>query len=314
MTQLNPQECLILVIDDVKLNFQLIQSILEYPGYQTIFAQSGKEALELIGTIKPDLILLDLRMPEMDGLEVCEKIQEQPSLKEIPIIFVSASPEKQDLLEALDRGAVDYITKPFHPQELLARVKIHLSLKYTRDQLAKALQELEKIATTDPLTGVANRRHFFLLVDKEFARAKRYQTTFSLLMLDIDRFKKINDSYGHPFGDQAIQKMTLTVINCLRNADIFARYGGEEFIICLPQTDISEAMIVAERIRVNISNILLETQNQIITITVSIGVTSYKQEDSSIDEVLSRADKALYKAKETGRNRVFHYLEKTDLE
>lgn len=311
MTPFSAQDFLILVVDDVSQNLQVLGEMLEQVGYETTFATSGYQALERVKTAKPDLILLDLMMPEMNGLEVCEKLQINPGFAEIPVIFLTASQEQAHLLLAFEKGAVDYVTKPFNAPELLARVRTHLELKYTRDKLKELLneqeklsKELERLATTDPLTGVWNRRHLFALAEQEINRASRYQKPFSILMIDIDKFKKINDNYGHCVGDEVLIVMAKVTLRCLRQADFFGRFGGEEFVAVLPETNMDEAAIAADRIRQNIAKIVIYAQQQPLNITVSIGIATYSWEDKTIDTILQRADQALYLAKSQGRNRV----------
>ncbi|GAA6617846.1 diguanylate cyclase [Scytonema sp. NUACC26] len=311
MTMFFPEDCLILVVDDVSKNLQVIVEMLQNVGYETTFASSGQQALERARAAKPDLILLDLMMLEMNGLEVCEKLKADLDLTDIPIIFLTASTEQEDLLQAFEKGAIDYVTKPFHAAELLARVRTHLELKLAREQLKKLLheqkvliQELERLATTDPLTKVFNRRHLLILAEQELKRSLRYNIVFSVLMLDIDRFKQINDTYGHAVGDRVLTVMAQVSLNCLRTVDFYGRFGGEEFVAFLPETDIDEAIIVADRIRENLEKTGILAQEQQIFITVSIGVASYHLRDDSVDAMLQRADKALYRAKNQGRNRV----------
>ncbi|MGE5657702.1 MAG: diguanylate cyclase [Actinomycetota bacterium] len=311
MTLFKPEEFLILVVDDVNQNLQVVGEILEKVGYGTTFATSGMQAIERIKTANPDLILLDLMMPGINGLEVCEKIKSNSEFVNIPIIFLTASQDENHLLEAFEKGAVDYVTKPFKTPELLARVRTHLELKYTRDQFKKLLdeqailtEELEKLATTDPLTGVWNRRHLFALAEREITRVHRYNRPLSLLIIDIDHFKIINDTYGHAGGDEVLAILAKTVLNCLRKADFFGRFGGEEFVAFLPETTLKTAVAAAERIRENLANIVISVDEQQIRITVSIGVASYQKEDLTIDALLQRADKALYQAKNQGRNQV----------
>ncbi|TAF08964.1 MAG: diguanylate cyclase [Nostocales cyanobacterium] len=311
MTLFNPEDCLILVVDDVKLNLQVVANILDKVGYEITLVSNGYQALERVQSARPDLILLDLMMPEINGLEVCEKIQSNPELADIPIIFVSASQEQEHLLKAFEKGAVDYVTKPFHAAELLARVRMHLELKYSRQKLKKLLQEqvalveeLERLANTDTLTGIWNRRYLLMTAEQEIKRSQRYNFSFTVLLIDIDHFKKVNDSYGHNIGDEAIIFMTKIVLNHLRQVDCFGRFGGEEFVVLLSETDLEEGVIVAERIRENINNQHLIFEDKQIAITVSIGVASYNFADQSIDAIIQRADQALYQAKNQGRNRV----------
>jgi len=297
-----PENFLILIVDDISANLKVVGGILNNVGYTTTFATSGKQALLRISNSKPDLIMLDLMMPEMDGLEVCKTIKENPDYQEIPIIFITASHEEEHLVNAFELGAVDYLTKPFRKPELLARVKTHLRLKHTSDELKKALAELDRLARIDPLTGVLNRRSLFASAEQELSRASRYQTVFSVLLIDVDHFKRINDTYGHPIGDHALVALTSTISNHIRNIDIFGRYGGEEFIIVLPQTDAVQALVIAERIRSLVSEISVATGTEALTMTISIGVAVYEVNDINIDRVFDRADQALYQAKAKGRN------------
>lgn len=304
MKPFNPEQFLVLVVDDISQNLQVVADILEDVGYDTTFATSGEQALERIAIAQPHLILLDLMMPGMDGFQVCNRLKNDPKLAEIPVIFITASNEKHHLIEAFEQGAVDYITKPFNPPELLARVRTHLELKHTQDQLRQCLKELEKLATTDDLTDIWNRRHISELAQQEFNRTCRYNRPFSLLMLDIDTFKTVNDTYGHGVGDQILKIIAKTVLSSLRTVDYFGRWGGEEFVIILPETDGKTAINVAERLRECIAQTVIPVGEQSMQITVSIGVASYQSGDKTIEDILHRADQSLYQAKNQGRNQV----------
>lgn len=309
MKPFNPEEFLVLVVDDVSQNLQVIADILEEVGYDTTFATSGEQALERIATAQPDLILLDLMMPGMDGFEVCNRLKSEVKLEEIPVIFLTASQEKHHLIEAFEQGAVDYITKPFNSPELLARVRIHLELKHTQDQLRRCLKELEKLAITDSLTQIGNRRHILGLAQQEFNRAFRYHRVFSLLIFDIDYFKQVNDTYGHSVGDQVLKTISKTVLYSLRKVDYFGRWGGEEFLVILPEIEGKRAIHVAERLRECIAQTVIHIKEQSLQVTVSVGVASYQLEDQTIDGILQRADQALYHAKNQGRNQVSYQIE-----
>lgn len=304
MADYNPQNFLILAVDDNPVNRILIEKVLTREGYKTKILCSSKKVIPCLTEQQPDLILMDLMMPNISGLELCEQIKSNSLYQEIPIIFITASNEKQDLLKAFDSGAVDYVTKPFHHQELLARIKIHLELKFTRDELKKALAEVEQLAKTDELTGISNRRNFYFLAEREFNLANRSKRNFALLILDIDRFKTINDTYGHPIGDEVIKYVAQECTRNLRQEDLCARWGGEEFVIFMSESDLSEAIIVANRIRDNVENQPLQINSGNVNLTVSIGVSVYHQQDENLDKTISRADKALYQAKKTGRNKV----------
>jgi len=320
----DPGSFLVLVVDDVSQNVRLSIEMLDQAGYETTFAMTGAEALMRVRSAQPDLILLDLMMPGMSGLQLCDRLKEDPILRDIPVLFVTASNEETHMLEAFQLGAVDYITKPFRSAELLARVRVHLELKQARDRLSQALNalqrthaqlqsaytELGRLATTDPLTGLANRRHWMTLAKKEFQRSCRYQHPLSVLMLDLDHFKAVNDTYGHAVGDLALATATQAASSILRTQDCLGRYGGEEFVMLLPETDAAAAAIVAERIRKAIADPTITSLPSApgLTLTVSIGGTSCQSTDTSIEAALNRADRALYQAKNRGRNRVMMVL------
>lgn len=295
----NPEDYLILAVDDSAINLQVVGTVLDEIGYSTTFANSGFQAIERFKSAQPDLVLLDLMMPEMDGFEVCRALKLADP--EIPIIFLTASHEQEPLLQAFEQGAVDYVTKPFNKLELAARVKTHLMLKYAFNQLKTALVEMEQLAKTDGLTGLLNRRTLFEVAAQEFSRAQRYERALSLIMLDIDHFKHINDTYGHPVGDIVIQTVAATLKETLREADLIGRYGGEEFAVILPETTLEHASEVAERICCQIGERTM-TDNENLRVTVSLGVTTLRTGMSTVGEMLKQADQALYQAKSNGRN------------
>ena len=211
----NPEKFLILVVDDMRINRQLLIEILDTAGYGTTFAISGKQALERVKVTEIDLILFVL-------------MKEDENTAHIPVIFLTAVTETNNVLNAFEAGAVDYVTKPFRTPELLARIKIHLDLKRTKDELEKAYEQMKRIAATDELTGIANRRSIFNFGKQEFALSQRYKSLFSLLMIDVDKFKTINDTHGHDVGDQALKMMVNITLKCLRQVDYIGRLETEE--------------------------------------------------------------------------------------
>ncbi|SKB14978.1 putative signal transduction response regulator containing a CheY-like receiver domain and a GGDEF domain [Planktothrix sp. PCC 11201] len=297
-----PEDFCILIVDDITNNLKLVGKILDDVGYNTTFATSGFQALNRLKDNKIDLILLDLMMPEMDGLEVCQFIKNDPKLQEIPIIFLTASYEEEKLIRAFELGAVDYITKPFIKNELLARVKTHLTLKQTTDNLKIALLKLQQLSQLDPLTQILNRRSFFEYIENQFNLAIQNKSLFSLLILDLDHFKQINDNYGHLTGDQILINFTLAIQNYLRASDYFGRYGGEEFVILLPETDQADALKIAQDICDLIAHLSIPTEKGNLHITVSIGVAVFRSQDTRIEDIFDRADQCLYQAKALGRN------------
>ncbi|AKE62722.1 GGDEF/response regulator receiver domain protein [Microcystis aeruginosa NIES-2549] len=304
MIKFRPQDCLVLVVDDVSKNLELAVEILDSAGYETACASSFQQAIERVKTANPDLILLDLIMPKKRGLELCRRLKSDNLYAHIPIIFVTDSKEKEDIINAFNSGALDYITKPFHSWELLARVKIHLELKKTQEELKNINSQLEKLVRTDSLTGVNNRREILALGEKEWQRCHRYHRYFSVLVIDIDHFKHINDTFGHVLGDKTLITIAGAIKNCLRQVDSFGRFGGEEFVAILPETNLEDAGTLARRICQVINQLNLEIDRQKVRVTASIGVATFSPQDNNLETVIERADRAMFAAKNQGRNRV----------
>jgi len=292
----------VLIVDDEPMNIKLLLVVLQ-EDYQISVATSGKEALAIAHSAKPpDIILLDVMMPEMDGYEVCGKLKAEPETQEIPIIFLTAVRDETHAELGLKLGAVDYIVKPFSLPIIRAKLKNHLELKRYKDKL--------KAETwTDGLTQIANRRRFNETYSMEMRRSKRLGTDLSVLMVDIDFFKNYNDTYGHLAGDDCLRKVAHALHKALqRPGDLIARWGGEEFSCLLPNTDRQGAAVIGERLRKAVADLDLPHETSPIgkSVTVSIGLaTSNPVEDISDDDLMKQADDALYEAKRTGRNRVF---------
>lgn len=325
----------ILIVDDSEDHLLLLDRLLKDAGYgEIILANSAVEALQMLkgcnsASAETDLILMDIMMPEVDGIEACYMIKEVECLRDIPIVMVTALTEVEKLHSAFSAGAVDFITKPVKKVELLARVSSILRLKHEIDRRKaheKELEELtgklegankmlERISVTDALTGIANRRYFDEFMELEWLRAVRDQTPLSLIIGDIDFFKAFNDTYGHQAGDDCLKMVAVALKDALkRPADIVARYGGEEFAAVLPDTDLDGAIIVAEAMRLGVEDLGIPHNKPVYLtkisnkVTISLGVASViPNEDFSPERLISMADKALYKAKEEGRNRVRHY-------
>lgn len=290
----------ILIVDDMPANIKILASLLK-DEYVVQVASKGLKAIEIASSQEPpDLILMDIMMPEMDGYEVCRTLKSNSSTSGIPIIFISALDEVSDEAKGLSIGAVDYITKPFHPDIVKARVRTHMDLKVKKDLL-------EKMSHIDGLTEVANRRSFDLQYEKELKRAQRNQQPLSLIMLDIDFFKPYNDHYGHGKGDECLIKVAseLQSVIC-RPGDLFARYGGEEFVALLPETDAVGARKIAEAMRAKIDSLGLLHEYSAIAdhVTMSAGFAVKQPNLKSGETLLEMADKALYRAKAAGRNQV----------
>ena len=241
----------------------------------------------------PDLVLLDVMMPGIDGYEVCRRIKKQPEFSELPVIFLTAMGEMGHLVKGFEAGAVDYIPKPFSLKELELRVLTHLKLR-------RAMLEMQRMAVTDGLTGLFNHRFIVDSLNSRIKEAQRYAQPLSLIMLDIDYFKSINDSFGHQTGDLVLEGVASKIKECLRKVDLCGRYGGEEFLVILPNTALEGGLQVAEKIRETVQTANWGVQG--LQAAISGGVAQMGKETSS--ELLSRADQQLYHAKDQGRNRI----------
>lgn len=281
----------ILLVDDTKENIHILLSLLE--GYDLLVALSGQKALHMVEKNDVDIILLDIMMPDMDGYEVCNILKSNVNTKNIPILFITAKTDEESIEKAYDVGGIDYVTKPFKPKELLARVKSQLENQ-------RLIRELEFLASRDSMTGIYNRRKFFELGTKLFKEANN---NLFVTMIDIDKFKIINDNYGHPFGDVVIKSVTKNISNQIAPDTIFARLGGEEFAILCEADSIEEVRNKIEHIRETIESLEEATEDKIVKVTISNGIAQ-KHPDDTLESLLKRADEALYEAKGTGRNKV----------
>lgn len=318
----------ILVVDDRADNTELLSVILGLQGYTVEQRDRGGLAIEAAKTRPPDLILMDVSMPDMDGFEVCQRLKADPDTRDIPVIFISALNEAGKKIKAFEYGGVDYITKPFQIEEVLARVgnqlqisRLKTELKAKNARLERELlerqsiekklldlnQRLSRLAALDSLTQIANRRIFDEFLAKEWQRAQREQQCLSLILCDIDYFKLYNDSFGHQSGDFCLQKVAETIMSAVRRpADLVARYGGEEFAVILPQTPASNALQVAEKIGFKVKQLAISHPESSVGdyVTLSLGVTSLIPHPKyTTKQLLVAADKALYQAKKQGRDR-----------
>ena len=289
----------LLIVDDAKDAILLLQFDLNNAGYNVLCAENGAQALELLNENNIDMVLLDIHMPEMSGLEVLKSIKTTEKTKNIPVIMLSASDDEDEIVASLALGAVDHVTKPYISKVLLARIN-------TAFRLVEKTAELEKLAQKDFLTGINNRRNFYTLANQLIEISKRHHNDLAIAMYDLDDFKNINDQYGHDIGDQVLKEVSQLMIENFRECDIVARIGGEEFAACLPQTSLEQAQVACERFRktVEYHRFALTKTNKPINITMSIGVAAFNQEDNTINKLLSQADHALYQAKHQGKNRV----------
>ncbi|MBF0188210.1 MAG: diguanylate cyclase [Magnetococcales bacterium] len=302
MEQTRTEKAKILIVDDEKINIDVLIGLLK-PHYHIVVAKDGEQALRRLEKRPlPDLVLLDVMMPGMDGYEVCRAIKANVVTQAIPVIFVTAKNDERDEARGFEAGAVDYIPKPFSPLIAMARVKTHIELKRRGDML-------EKLAVMDGLTGIANRRRFDEFLDYEWERSVRYGHDFSLILMDIDFFKFYNDTYGHAEGDDCLKRVATAVADAMpRTVDLAARYGGEEFACILPETDEEGARVVADRILDNVRTLMIphEKSQAADHVTLSLGIATAKapiSEERTLD-LVELADTALYSAKQSGRNRI----------
>ena len=290
----------LLVVDDQPLNIRVLNELFRF-DCDVYMATRGEQAISLCQQQQPDLVLLDVVMEGMDGHQVCRQLKADPATRHIPIIFVSAKGEEEDEALGLELGAVDYISKPFNPTIVRARVKTHLTLKLQSDYL-------RSLASLDGLTGIANRRTFDDRLTKAWAQSCRDGTPLSLLMIDIDYFKRYNDHFGHQKGDQCLKRTAAALTSAIsRPYDLVARYGGEEFVCLLPESQSEGAILVARKMQSQLEQLKLEHPTSDISdrVTLSIGVaTLFPSPQEEPSTLLQAADTQLYNAKHAGRNQI----------
>lgn len=292
----------ILVVEDDQAIAQMIKLILTKHGHHVHQAGTGEEALTYLEASRPDLIISDVMMPGLDGFGLAQRLQEDNKTREIPIIFVTALTQVEQISHGLNLGAVDYLTKPFRALELEARVNTALRVKFLQDDLRRANAELTDLTLEDSLTGLKNHRYVNEYLDRALQQAARYEEALSLLMIDIDYFKRVNDTFGHPVGNEVLQELAEVLLSQARLADSVCRFGGEEFLIVCPNTSLTAANTLAERIRAHVATRVFAALPDNM-ITVSIGVAMYDpKRDRDVNALLTRADSALYLAKNEGRN------------
>jgi diguanylate cyclase (GGDEF)-like protein len=303
----------VLIIDDSDIvRERIIHTLESYELFDRYHeADDGLEGFKKLLSASVDVILCDLEMPRIDGFKFLNMIKARPDLQDVPVIILTGMNDRELKIKGLEQGASDFITKPFDPEELVARVKIHLKIKHLQDDLKRTNELLLELSNTDHLTGLFNRRYLMEALEKEFQRNLRKGGNLSLIILDIDHFKKVNDTYGHLQGDVVLNKVALQLQKELRSYDIAARYGGEEFVALLPDAALKEAMFVAERVRQSIQGTKFSGALASLSITVSMGIATMPAPGgTTVDNFIKMADDALYRAKANGRNRV-EYLTNT---
>lgn len=299
----------ILIVDDSDhIRDELIR-ILTSEGDFDVFLQAGDGVSGLKILTEPshsvDVVCCDLNMPRMDGYQFLRMARANPALMNIPIVMLTSESDVSDVVKAFELGANDFISKPFVPSILRVRLQNMLHIKHLQDLLKAQRGMLEEIATKDSLTGLSNIRSFRLCLEDELSRAVRYGDPLSLLLADLDNFKRVNDSYGHPCGDSVLKETAGILLDVMRKVDIVARYGGEEFVVIMPHTRIDGALKAAERVRAAIEENHFEGLPGAGAQTISIGVSTLSENaDTDMDGLIRSADEALYKAKSGGRNRV----------
>ncbi|MEI7817917.1 MAG: diguanylate cyclase [Desulfuromonadales bacterium] len=300
----------VLIIDDsVTVREQIIRTLESFNLFTRYYeAEDGLEGFKKLLSSPVDIILCDLEMPRIDGFKFLSMLKARPDLQDVPVIILTGMNDRERKIKGLERGASDYITKPFDHEELVARVKVHLKIKKLQDELKRSNELLLELSNTDHLTGLFNRRYMMEALDKEVQRSIRKGGNLSLIMLDIDHFKLVNDGYGHLQGDVVLHKVALQLQKELRSYDCAARYGGEEFVAILPDSSLKEAVFVADRIRLAVQSTRFNGQLAKLSLTVSLGVSWFSNElAGTVDGFIKQADDALYRAKANGRNRVeFH--------
>ena len=305
----------VLVIDDEKLSFKLLEQIFTRENWECFWAASGNSGIELAESAKPDIILLDVVLPDKNGFEVCLDLKSSQTTKDIPVIFVTSRNDREAIVKAFEAGAVDFVTKPFFVEEIWVRVKTQLKLKQYADELKQKNEQLSLLAEkfqvlslTDELMIIGNRRAFETEIERVHNQSARLHQPYSLLIADIDFFKKFNDYFGHQAGDRVLRTLGEVFKSSVRSYDFVARYGGEEIVVILPQTGCNEGMQVAQRIQRAIAekNIVHPGNPPHSRLTVSMGLSCFDPDkpDFSYYEVIRKADQALYQAKSSGRNSI----------
>ena len=308
----------VLIVDDEPAALRLLGKYLELAGYEVLTATDGLEAMKILHSEGPQLVITDWMMPEMDGIEFCQAVRSSELVGVVYIIILTAHSDKERLVEAFRAGADDFLSKPFHRQELLARLKAGMRivsleselaterrvLHKTNAELAMLNDQLDRLATTDELTGLSNRRVAIRRLDEWWEAAVRYQQPLACVLLDIDHFKCFNDRHGHDVGDAVLRHVSTVLQRNTRACDLLCRIGGEEFLLLCPSTTAAEASNAAERLRRAVESNALDRNGAELSVTVSAGVSERDTTTADSDELLKNADNALYAAKQAGRNRV----------
>ncbi len=300
----------ILIVDDLPSNLTILGNVLNAAAYKVLPVSSGAQALRLLENHQPDLMLLDIRMPVMDGYELCERIKTMPQHQRTPVLFISANDDIGSKVKAFAVGGLDYISKPFEEAEVLARVGTHLRLSSLQRELSAkvlALEEanrtIQELSIRDELTKLHNRRHFNQQVGFLLEQNKRNPQHISLMIADIDFFKRINDTFGHGIGDAVLREVAKVFQVNTRATDLVARYGGEEFVLLMPNTNMLDAVKVCDLLREQIEHHNWLEVHSDLNVTISMGVSQFES-TTDLQTLVTRADEKLYQAKKSGKNKV----------
>ncbi len=298
----------ILIVDDNPVVLRLLASMLAREGYQVVEADSGRKALDLLALTLPELILLDLDMPGVSGLDTCRSIKTNARTADIPIIFVTASNDKHDIVAGFAAGAQDYIVKPSTKEELLARVRTHLILCHTQQELKASRARYRELSYLDDLTGFHNTRYLYKTLETQLA--KHPDQPLAVIFIDIDRFKRVVDAHGHLNGSRAIAELAEVIKPLLPERGFGVSYGGDEFVLVLPDCNRRTGAALAERIRQALAaHNFLADQGLDLRLTVSSGVAAYPEDASTMIDLLGNADQALFECKRRGRDAVVRFAE-----
>lgn len=294
----------ILIVDDDEMSRVLVSKALEYEGYKVRQAESGDQGLKVIQDWEPSLVLLDVQMPGLNGIETLLRLRATEEY--VSVIFVSGEAHPEDVIRGLDAGADDYVTKPFNVLELLARVRTQLRIKDLNDSLKRANDRLKELVDIDDLTGLFNMRSLYKRLDYELDRGRRYNRSVCVIMMDLDKFKRVNDQHDHLFGSHVLAQVGRIIRENMRKVDFAARYGGDEFLVVLTEINLEGAKTFANRLRTKIESSTFANEHYSMKLTGSLGLALVNPNDEKIDAraLVRYADRALYKAKENGRNRV----------
>jgi len=308
----------VLIVDDDPAVRRLLETYLTQGGYQVLQAANGREGLELMAAEAPPIVITDWMMPEMDGLELCRRLRGHEGIRFVYVVMLTAHDDTNALEQAIEAGADDFLTKPVNKAELKARLRVGEHITRLEADLAKRKREihrlnaemalandkLRRMATTDELTGLLNRREAMNRLRQLWAAVDRYGHPFSCIMLDLDHFKRLNDSHGHAAGDRVLHEVGQLLHATVRGTDLACRIGGEEFLVLCPNTSAAGAAACAEHLRAAVAEHPFRHEDAALRVTISLGVGEYEPGLSDAEAVLKRADEALYWSKKAGRNRV----------